>query len=158
MKRRTVSLIVFLSLSSGLIVGRDTLGLPTAVASRASAPSSYARFVGSWFHHGADLVVHSNGRGTYSYRTYVFCSNHVVTDCDKQTKNAIFAGGFSKFSLRRTAGNTARGIVDNSAYSWQVGTTVTVVARPNDTLVFYQAGTSATIVCGPNAPAGFCGA
>ncbi len=158
MKRRTVSILVVLALTLGLLVGRFSVGLPTAVASHSSAGSPYAPFVGTWYHHGGGLVLSSNGRGFYTYRTYVDCTARIVTACDKGFKNLIFDGGFSEFTLNRTIGNKAYGTMNSSAYSWQVKTTVTLVAKPNHTLILYEAATPATTLCGPKAPAGLCGA
>jgi hypothetical protein len=158
MKPRHLMLVVFLSVLSGLVLGRSSGSLPIASAAHTPAASPYARFLGSWFHHGGSLTIGRNGHGFYSYRTYVFCTAHLTTTCDKETKNVIYDGGFSRFTLHRTVGNKAYGSMDNSAYSWQVGTTVTLVAKPNDTLVLYEAGAAPTTVCGSKAPAGFCGA
>ena len=158
MKRRSLSIVVFLALASGLLIGRSSVNLSTAVASHAPAASPYARFLGSWFHHGGGLVIRRNGHGFYSYRTYVFCTAQVLTACDKQAKNLIFGGGFSRFALHRTVANKAYGSMDDSAFSWQVGTTITLIAMPNDTLVLYEAGTAPTTLCGSKAPAGYCGA
>jgi hypothetical protein len=158
MKRQTVSVLIFLALSSGLLIGRSSLGLPSAIASHAPATSPYARFLGNWFHHGGGLVIGRNGHGFYSYRTYVFCTAQVTTACDKRAKNLIYGGGFSRFTLHRTVANKAYGSMDNSAFSWQVGTTVTLVAKPNDTLILHEAGIGPTTLCGLKAPAGYCGA
>jgi hypothetical protein len=158
MKRWTVSFVVFLALSLGLLIGRSSRSVPTAIASHSPATSPYARFLGRWFHHGGGLIIYRNGHAFYSYRTYVFCTPQVTTACDKQAKNTIIDGGFSRFTLHRTRGNKAYGSMDNSSYSWQVGTTVTLVAMPNDTLVLHEAGTAPTTVCGSKAPVGYCGA
>lgn len=158
MKRRSMALITFLALASGLAIGHSLFGLPTASASGPSAATSYSRFVGRWFHHGGSLKIYPNGHAAYSYRLYVFCSRQRMTTCDKLANNTIYAGGFSAFTLHHRVGNKAYGSMDNSSFSWQVGTTVTLVARPNDTLTLYEAGTAPTVVCGPKAPPGFCGA
>lgn len=158
MRRRTVSSIVFLALVSGVVIGRNGVGLSTALASRSRDSSPYTQFVGRWFQHGGDLVVYRNGYAFYSYRTYVFCTGQVVTACDKQTKNTIFGGGFSALTLHRSVGNKAYGSMNNSAFSWQVGTAVTLVAMPNDTLVLHEVGTAPIVLCGSKAPAGRCGA
>jgi hypothetical protein len=158
MKRRTVSLLVFLALVSGTVIGRDSVSLSTAIASHSPATSPYAPFLGPWFHHGGGVVVYSNGYALYSYRTYVFCTGNRVTACDKLTKHYIFNGGFSTFTLHRSVGNKAYGSINNSAFSWQVGTSVTLVAMPNDTLVLHEAGTAPAVLCGSKAPAGNCGA
>jgi hypothetical protein len=158
MKRRSALLIGFAILSSSLLIGRSTFRLPVAVASRPPATSPYARFVGGWFHHGGALSIHSNGHALYTYRLYVDCTTQRITACDKLTHNTIYGGGFSVFTLHRAGGNKAYGSMDNSVYSWQVGTTVTLVARPNDTLVLYEAGTTPITVCGARAPVGYCGA
>jgi hypothetical protein len=158
MKRQHFILIVFLSVSGGFLLGRAGGSLPIASAAHTPAASPYAQFLGSWFHHGGGLTISRNGHGFYSYRTYVFCTPRLTTTCDKEAKNVIYDGGFSRFTLHRTVGNKAYGSMDNSAFSWQVGTTVTLVAKPNDTLVLYEAGTAPTTLCGSKAPAGFCGA
>jgi hypothetical protein len=158
MRRRTVSSIVFLALLSGIVIGRNGVGLSIALASHSHDSSPYTQFVGRWFQHGGDLVVYRNGYAFYSYRTYVFCSGQVVTACDKQAKNTIFGGGFSALTLHRSVGNKAYGSMNNSAFSWQVGTAVTLVAMPNDTLVLHEAGTAPIVLCGSKAPAGHCGA
>jgi hypothetical protein len=72
--------------------------------------------------------------------------------------NTIYGGGFSIVTLNHSSGNKAYGHMDNSAFSWQVGTTVTLVAKPNDTLMLYEAGAAPTVLCGPKAPSGICGA
>ena len=158
MKRRSMVLIAILALTSGLAVGRSTLGLPTASAAVPLAASPYARFMGGWFHHGGSLKIQANGHAMYSYRVYVFCNQQRTTACDKLANNTIYAGGFSVFALHHTVGNKANGVMNNSSFSWQVGTPVTLVAKPNDTLVLYEAGTAPTVLCGPKAPAGLCGA
>jgi hypothetical protein len=158
MKRRSVVLIAFLALSSDLSIGHSTLGLSSAIASGPAAASPYARFVGRWFHHGGSLKVEQNGHAAYSYRLYVFCNQQRLTTCDKLANNTIYDGGFSVFTLHHSVGNKAHGSMNNSSFSWQVGTTVTLVAKPNDTLVLYEAATAPTTFCGPQAPPGFCGA
>lgn len=158
MKARNVSVLLLITLSAGIALGRSSAAVPHVLASHPPAASPYARFVGHWFHHGGGLVVHGNGAAFYSYRTYVFCTAQLTTTCDKQVGNTIFDGGFSTITLHRVAGDKAFGSMDNSAYSWQVGTSVTLVLSPNDTLMLREAGTAATILCGPHAPAEVCGA
>lgn len=158
MKQRSMGLVAFPALVAGLVIGHATFNLPMASASGPAATSRYAPFTGRWFHHGGSLRVQRTGHATYSYRLYVFCNRQRVTTCDKLANNTIYSGGFSVFKLNHRVGNKADGTVNNSSFSWQVGTQVTLVAKPNDTLVLHEAGTAPVVLCGPKAPAGFCGA
>jgi hypothetical protein len=103
--------------------------------------------------------VDADGHGILHFRTYVNCTQAIVTDCDRFQGNSIYGGGFAVFYLWKVAGSKAYGTVTNSGYSYQVGTTVTLVRNPNDTLTVYTVGPLSPVKgCGPQAPPGTCGA
>lgn len=118
---------------------------------------AFGTFIGSWVGHGRGLQVSHNGYGTEHFRTYVNCNNTQTTNCDMFTHESIYDGGFLSFTLNRVAANKAFGTINNSGYSWLIGTKVTLVRTSHDTITIRAlAGYGA--FCGPNAPVGYCGA
>lgn len=123
----------------------------------ASAHQPFSGFAGNWVMHGGGLRVSENGAGIEHFRTYTNCNQQITTNCDTLVHNSIYAGGFLSFTLNRTSGHKAFGTVNNSGYSWVVGTKITLVGTGQDSInVFALVGGKR--VCGPKAPAGYCGA
>lgn len=147
-----------LALLAGIAIGQVS---GTTLRGFAAVPQSspYSLFAGRWFVHGGVMTVQPSGHAVFRYRTYVNCTSTRLTACDKFVSSTIYPGGFAKFSLGRATGSQARGTVSNSAYSWQVGTAVTLVFHPKkDTVALKLAGTGTTTLCGPHAPPATCGA
>jgi hypothetical protein len=128
---------------------------PAVFAQPASSP--YGQFTGFWSHHGGDIVVNANGTGVDHYRTYNNCTATILTACDMFSKNVIYPGGFTQFTLYKVSGVTALGTVTNSAQSWMVGTPIRITRQKNDTIAF-RTVSGTTFGCGARAPAGYCGA
>jgi hypothetical protein len=149
---------VVLALLAGIAIGQVS---GTTLRGFAAVPHSspYSLFVGRWFVHGGVMTVAPSGRAAFRYRTYVNCTSTRRTACDNFVSSTIYPGGFTDFSLGRVTGRRARGTVSNSAYSWQVGTAVTLLFHPKkDTVALKLAGTGTTTLCGPHAPPTTCGA
>lgn len=154
---RRVSLLCVVMLTAGMIIGRASVALPASARASTGAPSPFARFAGSWLHHGGLLYVSGDGKGVHRFRTYVNCTTNRLTACDKFLGSAIYDGGYVAFSLTRVSGNRATGTITVSSFSWQIGQPFTLVLKPNDTMQVREPGYPAT-VCGSRAPAGACGA
>lgn len=128
---------------------------PAVFAQPSSAP--YGQFTGLWSHHGGDIVINAAGTGIDHYRTYNNCTATILTACDMFSKNLIYPGGFTRFSVYRVSGSKAFGTVTDSDMSWMVGTGITITRQRNDSIALHTVS-GTTLGCGPNAPAGYCGA
>jgi hypothetical protein len=124
------------------------------------APATFARFSGSWQTHGGGVYIGPGGKGEYQLRTYVNCTQTILTDCDRIKGNVIYPGGFGTFALTRVAGNTVYGSMTNSSTSWEINTPISFRLTSRDVLI--AKGPSDLLgqrnFCGPHAPAGACGA
>jgi hypothetical protein len=149
---------VVLALLVGVAIGQVSGAIPRGFAA-APQSSPYSQFVGRWFVHGGVMTVAPSGRMVFRYRTYVNCTSTRLTACDKFVSSTIYPGGFAIASLYHVTGRQAQGTVSNSAYSWQVGTGLTLVFHPKkDTVALKLAGAGTTTLCGPHAPPTTCGA
>ncbi|GAC1465758.1 MAG: hypothetical protein PVSMB7_10440 [Chloroflexota bacterium] len=131
--------------------------LPVAAHSQ-SAP--LARFAGTWQAHGAILILGPRGRGYYQARTYVDCTNRILTDCDRSKGGFIYDGGFGALTVSRVVGNTVSATITSSSTSWEINTKISFTLTRNDILI--ARGASDLLdqrrFCGPRAPVGACGA
>jgi hypothetical protein len=149
--------------ASAIVVIVSFLFLSNAIA-RSSVHSSprsrsFASFAGKWETHRGLLQIDRLGNGRWQYRTYLQCTSKIVTDCDYWKGNLIYDGGFMTFKLTKVNGNTARGQITNSGYSYEVLTLVVVTLdRLHDSLHLHYVDGFAVPFCGPRAPNGLCGA
>jgi hypothetical protein len=153
--------LLVVALLFGVVVGYGAgrAWIPSSVGAAAARvnPAVPARFIGTWQTHGGLLKIFRNGNGVDHLRTYVFCSQTRLTACDRIVKSTIYAGGYENFHITGVQGSVATAGIRDSAFSWEVGTTVRIVLGKNDTInVHLPSGV--VRFCGPNAPAGACGA
>lgn len=97
-------------------------------ASADTGTSSLSQFTGTWQRHGQFLTFTSAGRGTVTYRSYVWCESDPQPPCDATKGSEIIPGGKISFVLTEASGTTATGTVAASNDSAvPAGTAVTAM-------------------------------
>jgi hypothetical protein len=148
---------LILALGAGFALGRVSLPIGAGAAPALGRAAIPVAFVGSWETHGGLLDISTNGVGSDHLRTYINCTTTRQTACDRVVGNGIYPGQYDRFKITRVQGTTAVANVTDSAYSWRVGTRITITRGTNDTLTIHMPD-GAFRYCGPKAPAGTCGA
>ena len=155
--RRSIAVGLTLSVCAGFWVGRLSVA-PSAGASSVRAPLTVpAGFVGTWQAHGGLLTINGNGLGVSHFRTYVFCTQTRLTACDRVVKSTIYTGGYDNFQITRAQGSSAQAGITDSAFSWEVGTSLKITLGKQDTITMHLASGNVRF-CGPSTPVGTCGA
>jgi hypothetical protein len=155
--RRSIVVGLALSVCAGFWAGRLSVA-PSAGAASLRAPLSVpAGFVGTWQMHGGSLTINGNGLGVNHFRTYVFCTQTRLTACDRVIKSTIYAGGYDNFQITRAQGKSAQAGITDSAYSWEVGTSLKITLGKQDTITMHLPSGN-VLFCGPSTPVGTCGA
>jgi hypothetical protein len=148
----------WLTVLAVILLGADLATRLPLTAHSAAAP--FSRFAGSWPTHGGGVFIGARGNGSYQLRTYLNCTQTILTDCDRFKGNFIYPGGFGRFTLNRVAGNTAYGTITDSSTSWEINTPISFRLTAKDVLI--ARGPSDLLgqrhFCGPHAPPGSCGA
>jgi hypothetical protein len=155
--RKAIGIALVIGMCAGLILGRVFAPSDAGASPQPTRPAIPVRFVGTWQTHGGILNINASGVGTDHLRTYVNCTTNRMTACDKFIKNEIYPGQYDTFHITTVTGNTAKAGITDSAYSWRVGTQITILLKPHG-IVQVQMPDGAFRYCGSNSPAGACGA
>ena len=109
-------------------------------------------FVGSWYHHGAELIVYQGGWGTFNWRTYADCGTN-PPPCDGSIGNDIIPGGYAVLGLHPPKGPAISGYVfeTNDPRVVPVGAVSIRYDEANDMVLVDFSGGSQLSMCGPNA-------
>lgn len=159
MRRRNGVLVGVLAVFLAFSLGRISAGVAVSHAAHTGAASTYARFAGNWYHHSSGLTLTQDGHGVEHFRTYVDCTANRLTACDRWIGNTIYGGGFVAFYLWKVKGPSVIGSVTASAYSWQIGTQVTITPRANPNIMDVRfVGRSYPACRGTAITTGACGA
>jgi hypothetical protein len=129
--------------------------LPGSAAARESHAGSFGPFVTTWYIHGFDLQVTSNGSAYAVYRSYVFCSKHRHFGSDRIVGNNIYSGGVWYAQLRNPSGTRVSGTIYASAESALDGSAIQLHLQPRGMLLLTQTTNSRTTqirLCGPQTP------
>jgi hypothetical protein len=155
--RKSVAVGLALAVGAGFWVGRVSVAPSAGAASGRASLALPARFVGSWQTHGGLLTIDGTGKGVDHLRTYVFCNQNRLTACDRIVKSTIYAGGYDNFQITRAQGTSAQAGITDSAFSWEVGTSLRITLGAKDTITMHLPNGNVRF-CGPNALVGTCGA
>jgi hypothetical protein len=116
--------------AAGAVLGAILASGSLVRANSGHSTTPYAAFAGDWYHHGALLHLDAQGHGYERFRVYQQCTQTIQTACDYWVGNAIYTGGYVAFWLAKLSGNVATGYVTNGAFSWQIGTQMTMTMNP----------------------------
>ena len=115
-------------------------------------------FAGTWYSHGAVLVLHSNGQATYDARVYNWCGSAVSKPCDIMQGNLIIPGIHMEIIFTRVEGINAYGTIINSTVDHK-NSIVRLTINNNQTAQFTEdSSNNPHILCNLHAPTGLCGA
>ena len=117
-----------------------------------TAAMAFARFTGTWWHHGLTLQVLPDGRGSLSWRVYRWCGPGVPEPCDSMSGNTIAEGGRAAISFQtvNTSSGTAYGRVTSSSDPSTVPFgTLEMMLKPYGMAELRSGDQVVTTVCGP---------
>lgn len=115
-------------------------------------------FVGTWYSHGAALVLQPDGHAMYNARVYTWCGPDVPKPCDLMQGNLIISGIQMEILFSRVEGNTAYGTIITSTVDHK-DTAVRLTINNNQTAQFFEdSSNNPHVLCNLHAPVGLCGA
>jgi hypothetical protein len=109
-------------------------------------------FAGTWYHHGAELIVYQGGWGTFNWRTYADCGT-APPPCDGLIDNDIVPGGYAVFGLHAPKGPAISGQVFETGDPRVVpiGAVSIRYDQANDMVLVAFSDGSQLAMCGPKA-------
>jgi hypothetical protein len=150
---------VVVAAAAAFLIGRST-GSRAAASEAVSAnrmPATTQQlnagpFVGTWYHHGAELIVYQGGWGTFNWRTYADCGTD-PPPCDGLIGNDIIPGGYAVFGLHAPKGPSISGQVFETGDPRVVPVGVVSIRynEANDMVLVDFSDGSQLSMCGPKA-------
>ncbi|GLV56080.1 hypothetical protein KDH_29240 [Dictyobacter sp. S3.2.2.5] len=132
--------------------------IPRTTQITSSPDSRLQDFAGTWYSHGAALIIQANGDATYTARAYSWCNANTPQPCDVIQKNIIISGIRMELKFTQAQGNVAYGTVLKSTVG-HIGSPVSLTLAHDHTAKFTEVTSkSPRVLCDLYAPTGRCGA
>ncbi|GHO82761.1 hypothetical protein [Dictyobacter formicarum] len=151
-------ILLFFTGSRSEVSAIHTRAIPRTAYMTSSPGAQLQAFTGTWYSHGAALVIQSNGYATYTARAYSWCNTSAAPPCDVIKDNNIISGIRMELQFTHVQGDVAYGTVLTSTVG-HVGSPVSLTLAHDHTASFTEvASKSPRVLCDLQAPVGRCGA